>query len=591
MKQCRTLGAFLLLASSLAAAAGLFSFAGVSRVIQERYRSNYENKALYLKVPVFSEKQFVFISGSTFRHDLAPAGAPRYKVGDQLRVLGIDFGGEEIKFKLGAIAAGPAAAAVELIYRFDSPLQENFPNSPVFDRALAGTFTEGLKYTELDEAKRTYIEQEFERASREIATSAGASRETVLKYVAPLLPAYQDLTRDLDSQQNRNQDLSRQLERAHAENKKLDGENRNQQGEIGRLRTQAASLQEKIDNSTAQLARLGEDIRVAKGISQSYQKELSNLQRSLKIRVDPGRDLASQIADLGQVMQKTQKDIDELQGENSTLKTNLDRELSDNARLTGENQDLKASIRQKEDTIRTLTSKEDSLAHQYIVLKQVKDNLENVALALSNFNTQIVDETAENGIKSGTVQVYLGSTLIGTMEYRLPERIGSNEEKTAEVQFAVESIDNVRLTPAERRIRESLGERLKLHVSLLPRSDTLTVRPERENVAQEISERDRAIWRWRIVNHGGRDSRLALWAQLVNKNGDEIPLIHTEEPVLSYNLVRQVRNYLQPISLGVGALIGALLMCITGLFRRVRHVSPAKEHASAAPPYPGRKQL
>ena len=579
----------VLLATCLLAWGGSsYPFAGVSRVIQERYRASYENKALFLKVPVFAEKQYVYISGQSFRHDLTLAGTPRYKVGDQLRVLGLDFGGDEIKFKLGAITG---AGMVELIFKFDTPLQENFPNSGVFDKALGATFTEGLKYTDLDEAKRVYVEQEFDRAARDIATTSGTNRDTVLKYVAPLLPAYQDATREIETLQNRNQELSKQIEKSQAENRKLESDSRNQQGEITRLRGQAASLQEKIDNSTSQLLKLGDDLRSAKGVSQSYQRELTNLQRSLKIKTDPGRDLATQIAELGQAMQKTQKENDDLQGENGSLRTSLEKEQADNARLVGENQDLKNSGRQKDDTIKTLTSNENSLAHQYFLLKQTKDNLENVALSIANLSSRVVEEKTEGGIQSSKINAYLGNILLGSFEWRVPERLNANDEKGVEAYFATESIDNVRLTSAERHILQSLGERLKLRVNLISRSDSLEVKPEKEGPLQEIGERDRAVWRWRITNRGARDGRLLLAAQLVNNNGDEIPLIQQEQVVSSSNLVRQVRNYLQPISLALGAVVGVLLACITGLFRRVRQGSPLKQPPTTEPPYAGRKQL
>lgn len=126
----------VLLAASMLAWGSSFPYAGVSRVIQERYRGNYENKALFLKVPIFSEKQYVYITGQSFRHEATLAAAPRFKVGDQLRVLGLDFGGDEIKFKLGSL---DGTSVIELIFKFDSPLQENFPNSAVFDKALAAT--------------------------------------------------------------------------------------------------------------------------------------------------------------------------------------------------------------------------------------------------------------------------------------------------------------------------------------------------------------------------------------------------------------------------------------------------------------------
>jgi predicted nucleic acid-binding Zn-ribbon protein len=589
MKSRHSQSKIVLLAACLLAWGASSAYAGVSRVIQERYRKNYENKALFLKIPIFSEKRYVYIIGQSFRNDLTPAGtSPRFKVGDQLRVLGLDFGGDEIKFKLGVIA-GPTT--VELVFKFDGPLQENFPNSGVFDKALAATFTEGLKYTDLDDAKRTYIEQEFDRVTREIATSSGTNRDTVLKYVAPQLPAYQDALHEIENLQNKNQELSKQVAQGQAENRKLDLESKNQQAEIVRLRNQTKSLQEKIDSSTSQLLKLNEDLLSAKGVSQSYQRELANLERSLKIRVDPNRDLASQIAGLGQVMQRIQKENDDLQGENASLRSYLEKEQADNVKLSGENQDLKNSVRQKDDTIKTLTSKEDSLARQYFLLKQTKDNLENVALSVSNLNTHVMEEKTEGGVQFGKIDAYLGDILLGSFEWRLPERMNSNQEKDGEASFSTESIDYIRVTPTERQIRQSLGERLKLRVSLVSRSDSMEVKPEKESTLQEVGERDRATWRWRILNRGTMDSRLLVTAQLVNKNGDAIPLIQAEELIASSNLVRQVRNYLQPIPLTLGAVLGSLLVCIAGLFRRVSHAGPARDQSLLEMPPGGRKQL
>ena len=578
----------VLLAASLLASGASFRYAGVSKVIQERYRSNYENKALFLKSPIFSEKQYVYITGQTFRHDLALAGTPRFKVGDQVRVLGIDFGGDEIKFKLGAIAG---TSLVELIFRFDSTLQENFPNSGVFDSALTATFTEGLKYTELEDAKRAFVEQEFERAAREIATTSGTNRDTVLKYVAPRLPAYQDAMRDIENLQNKNQDLGRQIAQAQTENRKLESESKSHQAEIGRLRSQAAALQEKIDSSSAQLLRLGDDLRNAKGVSQSYQRELVNLQRSLKIKVDSSRDLASQISELGQVMRKMQKENDDLQGENGSLHANLEREQADNARLSSENQDLRNSVRQMKETIATLTSKEDSLARQYILLKQERDNLENVSLSVANLTTRLVEEKTVGGIQSGKIHAFLGNVLLGSFEWHFPERLNANQEKGGEASFSMESIDYVRVTPAERRLLQSLGERVKLRVNLVSRTDSLEVKPAKEGLLQEIGERDRAVWNWNILNRGSQDGRFLLEVQLVNKNGDEIPLIQTEPLLLSSNLVRQVRSYLQPIPLALGVVLGSLLMGIAGLFRRARPAGPGKAGSLQEPHYGGRKQL
>ena len=435
------------------------------------------------------------------------------------------------------------------------------------------------------------MEQEFERISREIATASGTDRDTVLKYVAPQLPAYQDAMREITNLQNRNQDLSRQVTQSQGENRKLESDSKNQQADITRLRNQASSLQEKMDSSASQLSKLSDDLRNARGLSQSYQRELSNLERSLKIKIDPNRDLAAQIAELGQVMQKMQKDNDDLQNENGSLHSNLDKEQSDNAKLSGENQDLKNSIRQKDDTIKTLSSKEDSLAHQYFMLKQTKENLENVTLSIANLNTRLIEEKTEGGFQSGTINAYLGDTLIGSFGWQLPERLNSNQEKEGNAFFSTESIDYVRITPEERHILQSLGESLKLHVSLVSRSDSMEVKPEKEGAVQQVGERDRATWRWHITNRGAQDTHLLLAAQLVNKNGDDIPLIQAEQLISTSTLVRQVRNYLQPIPMLLGAVLGSLLACITGLFRRVSHGGSTQREPMSKTPYAGPKQL
>ncbi len=592
MKLRYSKGNIILLAAGLLSFGAGFAGAGVSRVIQERYRKNYENKALFLKIPIFSEKQYVFISGATFRHDPPPPGNQIYKLGDQLRVLEIDFGGDEIKFKLGPIA-NPSSANVELVFKFDSPLQEDFPNSGVFDRALGATFTEGLKYTDLEDAKRLYVEQEFERAARGIAASSGTSRDAVMKYVAPQLPAYQEAVREVESLQNRIQDLGKQLTQAQSEIVKLETESKTQQAENSRLRSQAASLQEKIDNSTSQLTRLGEDLRNAKGASQSYQRELANLQRSLKIRVDTNRDLAAQIAELGEVMQKIRKDNETLQGQNTSLHSDLDRAKSDNARLDGENQDLRTSVRQKDETIKTLSSKEDSLARQYITLKQAKDNLENVTLSVSSLRSRVIEEKTEGGVQSGKIGAYLGDIQLGTLEWRFPARLETNQEKAGDASFTMDSIDYVRVAPEERRILQSLGDPLKLRVTLVSGGERMEVTQDEESELKEISERESAAWNWRILNRGAQDTRLFLEARLVNKNGDEVPLLQSERLIVSSNMVRQVRNYVQPIPMALGAVLGGLLVGITGLFRRSRRPSQATTHTGAAKPssYGTRKEL
>lgn len=560
---------FLLVLALLAAQPG---FAGVSRAIQEKYRRNWENRALFLKIPVFSEKQYVYITGESIRADQG-TGPPRYKVGDQLRIVGIDFGGEEIKFRMGAIT-GPSV--VEIVFRFDAPLQDTFPNSEVFDRALQATFTEGLKYTDLEDAKRSYTEEQFDRTVRELAAAAGTTKESVLKNIAPRVPAYQDALHDIENLKSRNQDLSAQLSQSQSEGRRLETELKNQTAEVSRLRSANSSLQEKIDSSTSQLTRLGDELRNARGVTQGYQKELANLQRSLNIKIDTSRELAQQIADLGQAMRKLQKDNETLEAQIATLRTDLETQQTENGKLSRENDDLKTSNQRMKDTINTLTSKEDSLARQYIDLKKVKENLENVAIAINDLKTQVIEERNEGGISYGKVGIYLKNIPLGTLDWSIPSNLSPYEETGAEANFSAESIDYVKISPEERLILRSLGDRMKVQVNLSSPVDSMEVKPEKGEARQEVAERDRATWHWKIRNAGTQDTRLMLTMRLVNKNSDEIPVFQDEHVVMSTSVVRRVRNYLQPIPVGVGVVIGFLLFGIVGIFRRGKHATPSR---------------
>ncbi len=581
--------AFLLLAVLVAH----YGFAGVSRVIQDKYRRQFENKALFLKVPIFSEKHIIQIRGRAVSSDRGPdSGAPRFKVGDQVRITALEFGGDEIRFKLAAISGGGIS---EIVFKFEANLQENFPNSDVFDNALQMTFTEGLKYADLEEAKKGYVEDQFERTVREMATTSGSSRETVLKSLAPRLPAYQDAMRDIDNLKGRNQELTAQIAQQQGENRKLDGELKSQTAEVTRLRAANQALQDKIDNSTSQLSRLGDDLRNARGANQGYQKELANLQRSLNIKVDANRDLGAQISDLALAMKRVQKENETLETQGNTLRATLERIQSEKAKLSGELEDSKNTNRKLRETIEILTSKEDSLARQYLDLKKKKEILDTVLQSIENLHTRVLEEKVEGGWSFGKARVFLKELPIGVFEWRLPSRLSSGEKQTGEATFSAESIDYVKVSADERVILRSLGDRLKMQVKLQTTAPSFDVKTDKEGATQEIGERDSASWRWTITNNGTQDARLALGARFITRNSDEVPLLHREQPVASSSVVRQVRDYLQPIPLAVGAVLGFLVFGILGIFRRSRHSHGVPKRTvlpeQAPPPFRDHKKL
>jgi predicted nuclease with TOPRIM domain len=545
-------------------ACAILSFAGVSRAIQDQYKKEYENRALYLKIPVYAEKQVIDITGQGFRVEPG-SGMPRYKVGDQVRVLLVDFGGEAVKLRLGGISS---AGTVELEFKFDSSLQENFPNRDVFDKALQATLTEGLKYSDIDNAKDAFVREQFDRTVREIADSAAISKESVLKNIAPYLPAYQEAQRDLENLKSRLQDISAQLSQSQSDNRKTDAELRAQQAELSRLKNLSASLQEKIAGYNAQISKLGDEVRDASKNEQGYQKELANIQRSLNIRVDSNRDLTAQITDLGQVLRKMQKENESLANQVNALRANLEAQQAANARLLGENEELKNHNRNLQNTLTTLTSSKDSLGRQYVNLKAAKEKLDDFAQSVNALHTRVVEESTDDGNYRGRANIYVSNILFGSLDWSIPAHLSRDETKGAEATISVDSIDYMRASPEERHLLRSLGERFKIRLDLSSESESMAVTPDQSKPIHELGERDHSSWKWTVVNKGTKDSRLNLAVRLINKDSNQISVFQQERLVASSNVVRQVRAYVQPIPLIAGMIIGFVLFGIVGIFRR-----------------------
>ena len=76
---------------------------------------------------------------------------------------------------------------------------------------------------------------------------------------------------------------------------------------------------------------------------------------------------------------------------------------------------------------------------------------------------------------------------------------------------------------------------------------------------------------------------------LVNRNADPIPLVREEHLIASSSLVRQARDYLQPIPMALGAVLGFLLFGIVGVFRKGKRAVDV--HPTSASPYVQQKQL
>lgn len=541
--------------------------AGVSPAVQEAYRAQYVNKAMFMKIPIYSARQVVDVGGGSFRA-VPQTTPPVYKVGDQFRILRIDFGRDEIKFRLSGITS-PGEA--EVVYKFPSELEEAFPGREAFDRALEGTFTEGLRYADIEQARIGFLEGEFDRSIDRLAEAASSDRATVLARVAPLIPDYREVRGERDALAAEVERISAELARAKAGTAGLEAKLGEREGEIARLQSAQAAMQKNLAGSGGRIETLEAQLRESAGRVRTFESEIAAIRRSLDAEAGSNRDLTRSNAELAERIQGMQADLRE-------------REAA-NVRLAGEIEGLKAEIGEKESTIRTLTSNKDSLGRQYVEMKEEKEKLDAFALAVRSLRTRIVEEKTGKGFYEARAGVYAGEVLLGHLQWSVPSALAHNESKAARATFRAESIDDVKVDPGERQLLRTLGERLQIRLDLEPGSPSMAVDPGQEGGAREIGERQEFTWEWHIRNGGTQDCPVVLAAHVQNRHGEAVPLLRKGHVIAASNPVRLIRSYLEPVPMAVGAVLGFLLFGIVGIFRKParRRRTPPDSGAAAAP--------
>ncbi len=561
--------------------AALPALAGVSRALQQEIRGRYENRAMVLKIPLYGERQTVRVTPQGHRVEPG-SGSPRFRVGDQLRILEVAFPGDQIRFRLSPVTS---PGTFELLLQFDAGLEDDAPIRAAFDRAIAAVLTEGLRYAEIDDARRQVVAGHFERSVGELAEAASISRDAALEQIAPLLPAYQQAKREAASLESRLQKISGQLSAAQAENRALEAKARSVEEQSARLKSSNAALEERMRSSSSQISRLGEELRAAQGTAHGYQKELADIQRSLNLKAEAGKDLSRQIAELGRALRGLQGDKDVLTAKVAALEKEVASRLAAAARLEGEIAELKRDKAGLEETLRALTSKEDSLARQYLELKNEKEKLELFAGGVRALRTRLVEEKEEGGFRTGSARVLVDDLVIGLLEWRIPASVPRGRTGEAEAAFTAESIDYVRATPEEKRVLRSLGDPLRVRIELAPATDAVRAEAGAGDAVRAVRERERARWTWNL--QGLRDGRLRFSVSLLDQGGAAIPLLEREPALGAPGAVRRVREALRPVPLGVGAVLGFLLCGIVGVFRRPRRRAPGAPPPAAHAPRKG----
>ena len=143
----------------------------VSREVEAEYRQRFENRAMFLKMPVHGNRQVIHLRAGLVVPDRAALAQPlTFRVGEQVRITQLNFRDSAIEFRIASIDLTQQATVA---FEFGESLSYTFHQRPAFESALDGAFTEGLTFRDIDSAKEQFVRDQFQRVVGQISDSTG----------------------------------------------------------------------------------------------------------------------------------------------------------------------------------------------------------------------------------------------------------------------------------------------------------------------------------------------------------------------------------------------------------------------------------
>jgi cell division septum initiation protein DivIVA len=570
----KALALHVLLLCAFSLLAGPNAFAGINKLIQQEYRQKYENQAVFLAVPINGNRQRVTVTDAGLRleREIEPL---RFKVGEQVRVLEISFGNEEIRFKVGSI---DAARQGELEFRFAAPLDDGFSSRSSFDVALKQAFASTVSYTEIDRSKRDFIKRQLDALVGELATSTSANREFVQDALADGLPTYRQAVEENSSLQRRSQELASKLQTEQSRAKQLEARTIEQASELNKLKSMNQSMKTDLDATLSLSNTASRELQQLRQQSTEITASVKRLQRGFGIEADASKPLAKQVEDLMVASLKTKGDRDDLDKRIKTAESDLDKVRKDLQAQQKANEDLKKQNAQLQDNEKLLASRGDQLGKRYLALQKEKGQMESFLRAVQRMQSRQVREAESEGRVKRVLELRLKETVLGTLELDYPAILKPGAKETLRAKFTAESINAIKLTEEDKRLIATLGPTFNILQTMQDLSEGLSA--SSKDAAKSISERSSAEWTWTIdCSRVGNTSAL-LVTSILGPYKEATPILQTRLEFESRNLARELGRFFEPIPLVLGTAFGFILMGIITALRR----KPARRRAQDPKP-------
>lgn len=549
--------------------------AGVRSEIRAQYVQQYENKALFLKVPVRGEEQIVYVREGGVALDRGNLNLPlTFRVGEQVRVTRLDFKNDSIEFRIASI---DLVRTGRVIFQFPGRLSDDFLERASFDAALRDSFTEGLTYRDIDAAKEQYIQDQFDQLIQQFASTTGTSVEYVIKAVSEKNPEYRAAREEAAQARQRVQSLQQELQDVGSERQEL-------QSELQKLRREMAQSTSSLQELRAERGRLSQerdnlqrDLEKARQSNQRYERQISDLERSINALARSLDVKSTENLQLDKRVESLSGSINTLRSDRENLSSRLEQVSRQLAQLQKENQklseDLKASQeqgRKLQADLRALTSNRNSLEARFLETRRQKEILETAEALRSALQVKSrIEQTPEGSFH--THEVFLHRQRLGLLTIQVPDQAGGSYL----LRFTADSPDTVQFSDEERALFKALGDSFKISPEWKSSSPELSPVLLQGEALQAVPPRGKGEWVWALQGSPQRVETVDLEVVLKDAQDQIIPLTRQTFEVSPGGFSYWLRSSFSLPSLLAGAGLGMVLLGLLAAWRgRGRRSSP-----------------
>ncbi len=553
--------------------------AGVDKEIQNQYIYKYNNRALYLKIPVHGFRQAVIV-GSNPEIDPASMAQPlAFKVGDQVRITEVSFKDDYVRFRISSIDLSRES---ELIFQFPSKLEDTFPQRANFDKALAYALTEGLSYKDIDAAKEGFIKDQFDQLIERFATTTGTSSNFVIQTISEKNPEFQRMRKALAEKDQEVAAAKQQALAAAAKGRESESTISRLRAELAKAERDADSLNEERSELVGKIGDLEDESSRLKAETQRLldqkrenERQLNQLIQGLEEKKGANAELGSQVQSLGSI-------ISSLKSERGDLSS----KLQETTRLVQELQKARQDLSEKLATterersklaadLKELTSDKNSIQARFLKTREERDWLATGKALQSALHLQPFG-AGDDG--SRVAELFLLTQKIASLRVQPPKETGVGYR----IEFEADSPDTVKFSDEERRLYAALGEKLKVRAAWRSESQSVQVSAASGEPVQAVSPRSKAEWTWMFQGEPDRSVPVQLSLELVDVHEQSIPVAERTFEIGPGGLRALLGGSGSLWGLGIAFLVGAVLAGGLATAVAKRQPGPARQSVMVA---------